>query len=51
MSITPADVKKSGDQFDLGIAVNLLLLLNSEGKAQVDAARYVYVAELSLAGG
>ena len=49
MSITPADVKKSGDQFDLGIAVNLLLL-NREDKAQIDTARYVYVAELSLAG-
>lgn len=49
MSITPADVKKSGDQFDLGIAVNLLLL-NGEGKTRVDATRYVYVAELSLAG-
>ena len=49
MSITPAEVKKSGDQFDLGIAVNLLLL-NSEGQARIDTRRYVYVAELSLAG-
>lgn len=49
MSITPAEVKKSGDQFDLGIAVNLLLL-NNEGKARIDTRRYVYVAELSLAG-
>ena len=49
MSITPADVKKNGEQFDLGIAINLLLL-NSEGKARIDTTRYVYVAEVSLAG-
>ncbi len=49
MSITPADVKKRGDQFDLGIAVNLLLL-NRDDRAKIDTTRYVYVAELSLAG-
>lgn len=49
MSITPADIKKTGDQFDLGIAVNLMLL-NSEHQPRVDTTRYVYVAELSLAG-
>ena len=49
MSITPAEVKKNGDQFDLGIAVNLLLL-NTDNHPRIDTSRYVFVAELSLAG-
>ena len=50
MSITPADVKKTGNQFDLGIAVSLLLLLNKDTVSTVDASNFVFVSELSLTG-
>ena len=52
MSITPAEIKKSGAQFDLAIAVNLLLLMAKTSKTPyLDSKHYMYVAGLSLTGG
>ena len=51
MSITPAEVKKSGAQFDLAIAVNLLQLMSKKTlPSSLQAERYIFVAGLSLAG-
>ncbi|MDE3270010.1 MAG: ATP-binding protein, partial [Pseudomonadota bacterium] len=51
MSITPAEIKKSGAQFDLAIAVNLLLLMSKSSKTPYrNSEHYVYVAGLSLTG-
>lgn len=50
MSITPADIKKVGHQFDLALAVSLMLLLDENSNSYQETSRFVFVAELSLTG-
>ena len=50
MSITPAEIKKSGAQFDLAIAVNLLLLMTKKTSPYINSEHYIYAAGLSLTG-
>lgn len=49
LSLTPADVRKDGNQFDLPIAVSLALLILG-CKPLVETSRWMFVAELGLNG-
>ena len=49
ISLTPADVRMDGNQFDLAVAVTLALLL-CEGQLGVDPSRWLFAAELGLGG-
>ena len=49
LSLTPADLRKDGSQFDLPIAVSLALLIMGT-TPQVDPSRWMFVAELGLGG-
>lgn len=49
VSLTPAEVKKDGGQFDLPIAVSLALLLCQQPPCR-DPSRWLFAAELGLAG-
>ncbi len=49
VSLTPADIKKDGNQFDLPIAMTLALLLKVEARA-IDPSRWLFAAELGLSG-
>jgi len=49
VSLTPADIKKDGNHYDLPFAVSLALLLG-KGPPQVDPSRWLFAAELGLSG-
>lgn len=49
VSLTPADVKKDGNHFDLPVAVSLDLLI-TQRPARVVPARWLFAAELGLDG-
>lgn len=49
LSIAPADLRKDGSQFDLAFAVSLGLVATQEPQT-IDPRRWMFVAELSLAG-
>lgn len=49
ISMTPADVKKDGNHFDLPIAVSIALLLNDR-PAVTPPGRWLFAAELGLSG-
>lgn len=49
VSLSPADVRKDGSQFDLPIAVSLALLLTGRTPT-VSAGRWLFAAELGLMG-
>lgn len=49
LSLTPADVRKDGNQFDLPIAVSLALLIKG-GQPRIDPTRWLMAAELGISG-
>lgn len=49
VSLTPADLRKDGSQFDLPLAVSLAILI-CERPALIDPRRWLFVAELGLGG-
>lgn len=49
LSLTPADVRKDGNQFDLPIAVSLALLIKGAAPC-LDPARWLMAAELGISG-
>lgn len=49
LSLTPADLKKDGNQFDLPIAVSLALLIVA-ARPKLDPSRWMFAAELGLGG-
>jgi len=49
VSLTPADIKKDGSQFDLPIAVSLALLLTGQ-TPRINPSRWLFAAELGLCG-
>jgi len=49
MSLTPADLKKEGNHFDLPMAISLALI-TSERQPKIDPTGFIFAAELGLDG-
>ena len=50
INLTPADVKKDSNHFDLPIAISLFLLLRDDHMWRNDPGTYMFAAELGLTG-
>lgn len=50
VSLTPSDIKKDSNHFDLPIAISLAILLNKSKSPKLDCSRWLFASELGLSG-